>query len=135
MLIAYGDRQSDSTVQVGSGKSSLLSALLGEVQPLQPPEHGAAGAVVSKGPVMRGSVAYCSQVPWVNAGTIRVRLVVLFICVASNARAHSMLMVSAKCSVPSTLDFNPHLAAYHSETKPKSAVKAALGTMQLTCHV
>lgn len=87
-------------LQVGSGKSSLLSALLGEVQPLQsghapttqpaasgaagsrgPGSSGAAGstgpgafgAIGGKGPVMRGSVAYCSQVPWVNAGTIRVR--------------------------------------------------------------
>ena len=53
--------------QVGSGKSSLLEALLGETLPVQAPGKAAAG------PVLRGSVAYCSQVPWVVSGSVRVR--------------------------------------------------------------
>ena len=53
--------------QVGSGKSSLLEALLGETLPVQAPGKAAAG------PVLRGSVAYCSQVPWIVSGSVRVR--------------------------------------------------------------
>ena len=60
-------------LQVGSGKSSLLAALLGELQPLESSllplqQPGTA----PRGPVMKGTVAYCCQVPWVDAGTIRV---------------------------------------------------------------
>ena len=52
---------------MGSGKSSLLEALLGETLPFQAPGEPAAG------PILRGSVAYCSQVPWIVSGTVRVR--------------------------------------------------------------
>ncbi|GAQ86722.1 ABC transporter C family [Klebsormidium nitens] len=45
--------------QVGSGKSSLLSCVLGEAGCTE-------GAVTSK-----GDVAYVSQVPWVHSGTVR----------------------------------------------------------------
>lgn len=47
--------------EVGSGKSSILAALLGELQPLDP----------SHGPLLKGQVAYCSQVPWIMAATLR----------------------------------------------------------------
>ncbi len=65
--------------QVGSGKSSLLAALLGELQPLDASlsslqQPGAAAIDTDTGPVMKGTVAYCCQVPWVDAGTIRVSL-------------------------------------------------------------
>jgi ABC-type multidrug transport system fused ATPase/permease subunit len=59
---------------VGSGKSSLLAALLGELQPLpaevrqQPTEGGESVAPVE----MYGSVAYCQQIPWIVSGTINV---------------------------------------------------------------
>jgi len=52
--------------EVGAGKSSVLAALLGELQPLR-----AADGSVRGGPVVRGSVAYCSQVPWIVAGSLR----------------------------------------------------------------
>ena len=62
-------------LQVGSGKSSLLTALLGELQPLEtsllPLQQPGTGPI-AYGPVMNGTVAYCCQVPWVDAGTIRV---------------------------------------------------------------
>ncbi|GAA6024113.1 hypothetical protein JCM10207_003170 [Rhodosporidiobolus poonsookiae] len=45
--------------QVGSGKSSLLSAILGEM-------HKLAGAVH-----LRGTVAYCAQTPWILNATVR----------------------------------------------------------------
>ena len=88
-------------MQVGSGKSSILAALLGELQPLRScgggnsPQNGGgtggvaesadgvAGATTSSsgdsqssddGPLVVGSVAYCSQVPWVAAGTVQVIL-------------------------------------------------------------
>jgi ABC-type multidrug transport system fused ATPase/permease subunit len=44
---------------VGAGKSSLLHAVLGELQPTS-------GSVA-----VRGTVAYCSQMPWILAGTVR----------------------------------------------------------------
>lgn len=56
-------------LQVGSGKSSLLEALLGELLPLQ-----TAGAdILQTGPLLTGSIAYCSQVPWIVSGTLKVR--------------------------------------------------------------
>jgi len=89
--------------EVGSGKSSLLAALLGELQPLvevgaqqqqqpmptptplaaaaaaaavgaDPFSSAAAGAFFDphgSGPVVRGRVAYCAQVPWVMGATLR----------------------------------------------------------------
>lgn len=64
-------------VQVGSGKSSILAALLGELQPI-----GGSGGAQNKagsgnsgaGPLVSGSVAYCCQVPWVVAGTVQARV-------------------------------------------------------------
>lgn len=58
-------------MQVGSGKSSVLSALLGEIQPLQKPGEPAAY------PVLGGKVAYCGQVPWVVSGSFKVTLFLL----------------------------------------------------------
>ena len=47
--------------EVGSGKSSLLAALLGELLPLPgPPNRDAEGAPGA--PLIRGRLAYCSQV-------------------------------------------------------------------------
>jgi ATP-binding cassette subfamily C (CFTR/MRP) protein 1 len=48
--------------QVGSGKSSLLAALLAEITPT-----GGANTL----PLVRGSMAYCAQQPWIIAGTLR----------------------------------------------------------------
>lgn len=56
--------------EVGSGKSSLLSALLGELQPV--PQAGyCVGEAIAGAPVMAGRVAYCQQVPWIEAGSVR----------------------------------------------------------------
>ena len=54
--------------QVGAGKSSLLEALLGEIMPIQ----AAATWPAENSPVLRGQVAYCSQVPWIVSGSLRV---------------------------------------------------------------
>ncbi|KAJ3163358.1 Multidrug resistance-associated protein 1 [Geranomyces variabilis] len=43
---------------VGSGKSTFLSSLVGSV------------SLVSGGATVNGSIAYCSQVPWIISGTI-----------------------------------------------------------------
>jgi ABC-type transport system involved in cytochrome bd biosynthesis fused ATPase/permease subunit len=56
--------------EVGSGKSSLLSALLGELQPVPPPDYNV-GDPISGAPVVSGSVAYCQQIPWIEAGTVK----------------------------------------------------------------
>lgn len=45
--------------RVGSGKSSLLSAVLGEMTKVD-------GHVT-----VRGSIAYCSQSPWIMNGTVK----------------------------------------------------------------
>ena len=64
-------------LQVGSGKSSILAALLGELQPFVGGVGVQAGDgaqdVGGAGPILHGRAAYCSQVPWVVAGSIRVR--------------------------------------------------------------
>lgn len=56
--------------EVGSGKSSLLAALLGELQPI-PPAGWQLGTAIPGCPVMVGTVAYCQQTPWIVAGTVR----------------------------------------------------------------
>lgn len=48
--------------QVGCGKSSLLAALLAEITPTGGPNTL---------PLVRGSMAYCAQQPWIIAGTLR----------------------------------------------------------------
>ncbi|KAJ3027434.1 UNVERIFIED_CONTAM: ATP-binding cassette sub- C member 8 [Siphonaria sp. JEL0065] len=45
--------------QVGSGKSSLLSSILGEL-------HKSSGSVTTN-----GSIAYCTQQPWIQTGTLQ----------------------------------------------------------------
>ena len=68
-----------SASQVGAGKSSLLAALLGELLPLPgpaPPTRApgsAAGDPSSAAPLVHGRMAYCSQVPWIVSGSVRVR--------------------------------------------------------------
>jgi len=60
--------------EVGSGKSSLLAALLGELLPLPMAcglDGGANGADGGRGPLLVGCVAYCSQIPWIASGTVR----------------------------------------------------------------
>lgn len=72
------------TGTVGSGKSSLLAAALGEMLPCSEPQHGSAGqrqhapagkqagAADSSGFVAPGhTVAYVPQDPWVLHGTVR----------------------------------------------------------------
>ena len=49
---------------VGSGKSSILSAILGELQPL--PNDSKEGHRVK----VHGTVAYSQQIPWIMSGTI-----------------------------------------------------------------
>lgn len=84
--------------EVGSGKSSVLAALLGELQPMHSGRSitamqggsagckaavaedggttgskGAAGLGGEEQPVVvRGRVAYCSQVPWIVSGSFKV---------------------------------------------------------------
>ena len=54
---------------VGSGKSSLLAALLGELQPVAGSWASGDGAPAV---AVRGAVAYCAQAPWIEAGTVKV---------------------------------------------------------------
>ena len=49
---------------VGAGKSSILAALLGELQPSHSTSSDPAVEI-------RGSVAYCQQIPWIMSGTVR----------------------------------------------------------------
>ena len=63
-------------IQVGSGKSSLLEALLGEVLPIQ--DSNSSPRSLSNSPILRGHMAYCSQVPWIVSGTVRVRPLTAF---------------------------------------------------------
>lgn len=51
---------------VGAGKSSILSTLLGELQPCRVSDP-ALPAVEVRG----NSVAYCQQIPWIMSGTVR----------------------------------------------------------------
>ena len=51
--------------EVGAGKSSLLAALLGELLPLPgPPSPDAKAGGAPGAPLIRGRLAYCSQVLW-----------------------------------------------------------------------
>lgn len=61
-----------NALQVGSGKSSLLEALLGEILPIQAGDSTTANQ--SNSPILRGRVAYSSQIPWIVSGTLRVRM-------------------------------------------------------------
>ncbi|KAL6765994.1 hypothetical protein V8C86DRAFT_2453065 [Haematococcus lacustris] len=57
--------------EVGAGKSSLLAALLGELQPLPAPGSGPGGEQPGGGALVVGRVAYCPQVPCIVAGSVR----------------------------------------------------------------
>ena len=46
----------------------MLEALLGEILPIQ----AAATSPADNSPILRGRVAYCSQVPWIVSGSLRV---------------------------------------------------------------
>jgi ATP-binding cassette subfamily C (CFTR/MRP) protein 4 len=50
---------------VGGGKSSILAALLGELQPTN------VGVSSQPAVEVRGTVAYCQQIPWIMSGTVR----------------------------------------------------------------
>ena len=50
---------------VGAGKSSILATLLGELQPCRIVDPALPAVEV------RGSVAYCQQIPWIMSGTVR----------------------------------------------------------------
>ncbi|KAL4424666.1 hypothetical protein ABPG77_004473 [Micractinium sp. CCAP 211/92] len=56
---------------VGSGKSSILAALLGELQPTSARHVSGRGAGALSPVTVRGSVAYCSQVPWIVSGSLK----------------------------------------------------------------
>ncbi len=57
-----------------SGKSSILAALLGELQPTSARHVSGRGAGALSPVTVRGSVAYCSQVPWIVSGSLKVSL-------------------------------------------------------------
>lgn len=57
------------TGEVGSGKSSMLAALLGELLPIATAQDQEPSS--AKGPLLIGSVAYSSQIPWIASGSIR----------------------------------------------------------------
>ena len=59
---------------MGAGKSSLLAALLGELQPVAGAGH-VPGQHIRGAPVVCGRVALCQQVPWIEAGTVRANIV------------------------------------------------------------
>jgi ABC-type multidrug transport system fused ATPase/permease subunit len=64
------------TGRVGSGKSSLLAALLGELDPSAvsdeaSPLAGGSSATAPAPPVLRGSVGYAAQQPWIMNATLR----------------------------------------------------------------
>lgn len=64
---------------VGCGKTCLLAALLGELQPLpapggDSPDAGSPDAELRSALVV-GSLAYCQQVPWIKAGSVRDNIV------------------------------------------------------------
>eukprot|EP01024_Parvocaulis_polyphysoides_P029110 TRINITY_DN2625_c0_g2_i1.p2 TRINITY_DN2625_c0_g2~~TRINITY_DN2625_c0_g2_i1.p2 ORF type:complete len:179 (-),score=26.04 TRINITY_DN2625_c0_g2_i1:37-573(-) len=56
--------------KVGSGKSSLFSALLGEIQPIE--NNNNESIDPNSLPIVQGSaIAYCQQVPWIISGTVQ----------------------------------------------------------------
>lgn len=65
---------SAACMQVGAGKSSLLAAILGDLQPV--PQQGyVTGGVIKGSPAVCGRLAYCQQVPWIEAGTVHDNIV------------------------------------------------------------
>lgn len=57
---------------MGAGKSLLLAAILGDLQPIPQNAGSVPGEKPFPGtPLLKGRVAYCQQVPWLRAGTIR----------------------------------------------------------------
>eukprot|EP00798_Chlamydomonas_sp_ICE-L_P019162 gene19162-25771_t len=67
--VPSGEGQEEAAASSVSGKSSVLAALLGELQPLA---NIVPGQLLSQlGPLLQGTVAYCQQVPWVMSGTVR----------------------------------------------------------------
>ena len=80
--------------EVGSGKSSLLAALLGELQPI-PPRGYQAGKAIAGAPVVTGGVAYCAQAPWIQAGTARDN--VLFGCAYDAERCAFAALCAGQC--------------------------------------
>jgi hypothetical protein len=58
--------RSDLQACLPAGKSSVLAALLGELQPTL--QRGSSASPVA----VRGSMAYCAQVPWIASGTVKV---------------------------------------------------------------
>lgn len=54
--------------EVASGKSSFLSAILGEMNVDHCKENG--GSVI-----IRGSISYCAQVPWIQNATVRENII------------------------------------------------------------
>jgi ABC-type transport system involved in cytochrome bd biosynthesis fused ATPase/permease subunit len=56
--------------KVGSGKSSFLSAMLGEMS-LVDEQVGTGETADTRGVTVRGTVAYCAQEPWIQNATLR----------------------------------------------------------------
>ena len=61
--------------QVGSGKSSLLSAILGEMEPLLPDENATFTQENSRAKqstvIVNGSIAYAAQQAWIQNATLK----------------------------------------------------------------
>ncbi|KAG5417561.1 BPT1 [Candida metapsilosis] len=56
--------------KVGSGKSSLIKAILGDI-PIQIPKYSDASDASSPSVETFGSIAYCPQNPWILNGTVK----------------------------------------------------------------
>jgi len=54
---------------VGAGKSSILSVLLGELQPME--IENSSSSASSIGVHIHGKVSYCQQIPWIVSGTVK----------------------------------------------------------------
>ena len=59
------------TGRVGIGKSTLLASLIGDLLPDTPNTWRPGAGPPPGGPLVRGTIAYCAQVPWIVQGTVR----------------------------------------------------------------
>ena len=57
--------------QVGSGKSSLLSAILGEMEPVDPENQSGKSSAASASVIVDGSIAYAAQQAWIQNESVK----------------------------------------------------------------